>query len=243
MSDQRRVRISERRQPVRRRSRIAATSSGRSLSRALRHAPRKRISASDRKPLPALAPVSPDAEAGIGTLHPEAHALRLAHDDGQDRHGPVRRDRRRPQRREPVDDVLPRDLRDLAAGESGQDLLAQVASVHLHRTGLPDPFVPAEGRLRDGLEDRLLRTCGQGIFLPDLGQHRGRPHAGLVHVYRGDVADDLPDAPAFVLAVDEPALCARRHHPDAESFQLPVADVAGHLSRIERPDPGVGEGG
>ena len=196
-----------------------------------------------QEPLPALAPVPSDAEAGIGAFLPVAHALRLSHDDRQDRHGPVRRDRRRAKRREPVHDVLPRDLRDLESGEPGQDLAAQVASVHLHRAGLPGPLVPAESRLRDSLEDRILRTCGQGAVLPDRGQHRCRARACLARADLVGVADDLPNAPAVVLAVDEPALCARRHHPDAEAFRLPVADVAGGLSRFERPDPGVGEGG
>ena len=48
-SDQRSVRISDMRQPVRRRSRIAATARGWPSSRALKHSPRERISASDRK--------------------------------------------------------------------------------------------------------------------------------------------------------------------------------------------------
>ncbi len=101
--------------------------------------------------------------------------------------------------------------------------------------------MPAERRLGDGLEDRSFRTCRRRTLLPDLRQNRGRPR--LLRAHRGRVAHGPPDAPALVLAVDEPAPGARRHDPDAGALQPAVADVAGRLSRIERQDPGVGEGG
>ena len=60
-----------------------------------------------------------------------------------------------------------RSERALRKRNSGQDLLAEIAAVHVHGAQLPDPFMPAEGRLGDGVED-----------LPG-------------------VADDSPDAPTL----------------------------------------------
>ena len=81
-----------------------------------------------------LAAIAPDAQAGVGALRPEAHGFRLPHDDGEHRHGPIGSDRRRAQRGEPVADIPPVDVSDLPSLEAGQNLVPQVAPVHIQRS-------------------------------------------------------------------------------------------------------------
>ena len=71
----------------------------------------------------ALAPVVVDAGAGIAVFRPVAIDLGLAHDDGQDRRGPVRRRGRRAQGCKPSLHVLPRDFGDDPSAEPWKDLL------------------------------------------------------------------------------------------------------------------------
>ena len=68
---------------------------------------------------PPLAAVAPDAPAGVGALRPKTHGFRLAHDDGEHRHGSVRRDRRRAERSEPVPDIPPIDVVDPRGPRNG----------------------------------------------------------------------------------------------------------------------------
>lgn len=139
-------------------------------------------------------------------------------------------------------DVLSGDFRNLAPRETGEYLFAEISAVHLDRAWLPDPFMPAECRFGNGLEDRLLGLRRHGCVLPDRGQHRGRARTCLAYAQVVCITDDLPDAPPVVLAVDEVAPASRRQHTDTEAFQLGVADVAGGHTGSERPDSGLGEG-
>ena len=189
-------------------------------------------------PLPA---VPSDAPAGVRALGSKTHRLGLPHDDGKHRHGPVGRDRRGAQGGEPVPDLLPVDVGDRAAGEARQDLVAQIAAVHVKGPCLPDPFVMLEHGVGDGVEERLLGMARRVLAPPDRGKHRDREGACLPEFHGPGVADDLPDAFAAMLAMDEEAFPARGQHPDAETPELAVADVVGGLAGPERPNAGVGE--
>ena len=109
------------------------------------------------KPLAALAAIAADTPARVGALGPKPHRLGFAHNDREHRHRTIRRDRRRTQRGEPVSDVPRVDLRDGCPRETGQDLVLEVAPVHLKSAWLPGPLVPGEHGSGDGLEERLLR--------------------------------------------------------------------------------------
>ena len=147
-----------------------------------------------QEPLPALAAVAPDPPAGVGTLRAHAHRLRLPHDDGQHRHGPVRRHRRRSKRGEPVPHLLPVDVRDLTPGEMRQELAAEIASVHIERSGLPEPRMALEHGLGDGLEKRLVGTMRSFLPPPDCGKRLDGRSPRLGDAHGSGIADDLPDA-------------------------------------------------
>ena len=93
----------------------------------------------------------------------------------------------------------------------------------------------------DGVEERLLGMARRVLAPPDRGKHRDREGACLPEFHGPGVADDLPDAFAAMLAMDEEAFPARGQHPDAETPELAVADVVGGLAGPERPNAGVGE--
>ena len=183
-------------------------------------------------PLPAIAP---DAPAGVGALRPVAHRLRLPHDDGEHRHGPVGGDRRRAQRGEPVANLLPVDVGDGASGEMRQDLVAQVAAVHVERSGLPDPFVPLEHGFGDGLEEGFVGPEGRIPIPPNRSDDRGGLRPRVADLHARSVADDLPDAFPPMLAVNEEALAARRQHADAEALEFAVTNVVSGLARVSAP--------
>ena len=191
-------------------------------------------------PLPA---VTPDAPAGVGSLGPKAHRFRFPHDDRKHRHGSIRRNRRGTQRSEPVPDVVPADVRDPAPGEVRQELIAQIASVHVEGPRLPDPLVTPEHGFGDGFEESVARFAAHILPSPDRGEHHDGSRPRLADVHRRGVADNLPDALPPILAVDEEAFAARGQHPDAEASKLDIAEVVSCLSRLERPDTGLGERG
>ena len=186
--------------------------------------------------------IAPDAPARIGTLGPQAHSLRLPHNDGEHRHRPVRGDRRRAQRRKPVPHLLPVDVGDGASGEIRQDLVPEVSAVHTEGSRLPDPLVVPEHGLGDGLEEGFVGPARHILPPADRGQHLAGAASRFPHVQRPGIADDFPDAFASMLAVDEKAFAARGQHPDAEALELGVSDVEGRLAWKERPHTGHGEG-
>ena len=164
--------------------------------------------------------IAPDAPARIGTLGPKAHPLRLPHDDGEHRHRPVRGDRRRAQRRKPVPHLLPVDVGDGASGEIRQDLVPEVAAVHIEGSRLPDPLVVPEHGLGDGLEEGFVGPARHILPPADRGQHLAGAASCFPHMQRSGIADDFPDAFAPMLAVDEKAFAARGQHPDAKPLSL-----------------------
>ena len=85
-------------------------------------------------------------------------------------HGPVRGDRRCAEGREPVPDIPPVDVGDLPTLEAGQDLVLQIAPVDMKGSRLPEPRVPVEHCLGDGLEDGLVGIAGQVLSAPDRGE-------------------------------------------------------------------------
>ena len=194
----------------------------------------------------ALAPfaaVAPEAQTGIGALRPESHRLGLAHDDGEHRHRPVGRHRRGAQRGEPVGNVLPVDIGDLAPREMGQKLVPEIAPVDIEGSRLPDALVTLERGLRDSLEEGLSRLAWQLLPEVDRGDDFHRPRARLAYIHGCGVAHDLPDAFATVLAMDEEALASGGQDAEAEAAQLAVTDIVGDLAGLERADAGVGEVG
>ena len=235
------MRTSPLRHPVSRSRRIAATGRGERSPCADNTRDRRRTSPIRQEPLAALAAVSSYAPARVGALGPEAHRLGLAHDDGEDGHGPVRRGRRRPEGSEPRDHLGPVDLGHRAPGETGQELVPEIAPVDGDRSRLPGPGVAFEHGLGEILEQGLLKT--RGLAPADRRQHPTGAGPGVLDPHLCDIADDLPDALAAMLAVDEEALAARGQHADAEAPEAGVAHIAGGPARRQRPDPRVGEDG
>ena len=188
---------------------------------------------------PPLAAVAPDAPAGVGALRPKTHGFRFPHDDGEHRHGPVGGDRRRPKGSEPVPDIPPVDVVDPAARETGQDLVFQIAPVHLPRSRLPDPRVTLEHGLGDSLEEGPVGSRRDVLASPDRGERAGGGCARLAHAHGRGVADDLPDAFSTMLAMDKEAFAPRGQHTDAGASEFTVTDVVSGLARAERLDAGV----
>ena len=118
---------------------------------------------SGQEPLPALAPVSPDAGAGVGALWSIAVDLGLAQDDREDGRGAVRRAGRGVKGCEPALHVSSGDVCNIPSPEPRQNLVPEVAPIDLQRSRLPVSAVVPEDFLGDGLEDRLLR---QGTPIP-----------------------------------------------------------------------------
>ena len=111
--------------------------------------------------------------------------------------------------------------------EEREDLPAEVGTVHREGSRFPTAAVADEDFLGDSLEQGFARRLRVGVSAVAKGrEHRPGPGArlSLRHVRR--VADDLPDPSALMLAMDEVALGAGRHHPDAVSPQFGVPDVA-----------------
>ncbi len=121
-----------------------------------------------------------------------------------------------------------------------QDLLAQIAPVHLERSRLPDPLVTLEHCLGDSLEEGLAGIARRILSPPDRAKYRAcaRPRLGDSHGI--GVSDDLPDALAAMLAVDEEALAARGQDADAEALELAIAGVVCGFAGPERCDAGGG---
>ena len=139
---------------------------------------------------------------------------------GMERSG---RDRGSAERGEPVADLPTVDVCDRASREARQDLVAQVAPVHLERSRLPDPLVALEHDLGGGLEEGLAGVTRRILSLPDRCQHRAGAAPRLTDAHGVGIPDDLPDALAAMLAVDEEALAARGQDADAEAGELAVA--------------------
>ena len=136
-------------------------------------------------------------------------------------------DRGGAQRGEPVSDIPAVDVGDLPSREMRQDLVLQIAPVHIKRRRLPEPFVAPEHGFGDGLEDGLAGLAGYLPAALDRGEYPGSAGPGLANIHCRGVADDFPDALPVMLAVDEEALAARGQDADAEAPELGVADVVG----------------
>ena len=124
----------------------------------------------------------------------------------------------------------------------GRDLLAQIAPVHLERSHLPSPLVAPEHGLGDGLEEGFVGVTRRILSPPDRGQHLAGARPRLGDTHGAGIPDNLPDALAAMLAVDEEAFAAGRQDADAEAGELAVAGVVCGLAGLERFDAGVGEG-
>ena len=159
--------------------------------------------------LPPFPAIAPDAPAGVGALGTKAHRFRLPHDDGEHRHGAIGRDRGSAERGEPVADLPAVDVGNRASREARQDLVAQVAPVHLERSRLPDPLVALEHDLSGGLEEGLAGMRRRILPSPDRGQHLVCATPCLPDAHGVGISDDPPDTFAAMLAVDEEALAAR----------------------------------
>ena len=120
---------------------------------------------------------------------------------------------------EPVSDVLPVDLVDRATGEVRQDLLAQIAPVHIGGPWLPDPFVSLEHGLGDGLQQRLVGPERYGPAPADRGHHLGGAGPRLADAHGRGIANNLPDALSSMLAMDEKPFTVGGQHPDAEALR------------------------
>ena len=111
------------------------------------------------------------------------------------------------------------DAGDGAPFEPGQDMVAVVVPVDIERGGFPVSRVSPEDFVGDSLEGGVRRCCGLVVVsVADGSQQRPGPAARLVNAACPGVADDLPDPPAVVLAMDEVALGARGQDPDAEAL-------------------------
>ena len=172
-----------------------------------------------------LAAVAPDAAAGVGALGPKAHCFRLPHDDGEHRHGAIGGGWGCPQRGEPVADLPAVDVGDRPSRELRQDLLAQIAPVHIERSRLPDPLVALEHCLGDSLEEGFSGIAGRILSTPDRGKYRAGARARFADTDGIGVPDDLPDALPAMLAVDEEAFTAGGQDADAEALEIAIAGV------------------
>ena len=190
--------------------------------------------------LPPFPAIAPDAPAGVGALGTKAHRFRLPHDDGEHRHGAIGRDRGSAERGEPVADLPAVDVGNRASREARQDLVAQVVPVHLERSRLPDPLVALEHDLSGGLEEGLAGMRRRILPSPDRGQHLVCATPCLPDAHGVGISDDLPDALAALLAVDEEALAARGQDADAEGGELAVAGVVCGFAGPERCDASGG---
>ena len=65
-----------------------------------------------------------------------------------------------------------------------------------------------EHGLGDGFEERLVGAVRNALAPSDRGQHPGGRSPRLVDAHATDIADDLPDALAAILALDEEPLPA-----------------------------------
>ena len=123
----------------------------------------------------------------------------------------------------------------------GQKLVPEIAPVDIEGSRLPDALVALERGLRDGLEEGLSRIARRILPEVDRGDDFHRPRPRLADIHGCDVAHDLPDAFATVLAMHEEALASGGQDTEAETPQLAVADIVGDLAGLQRADAGVGE--
>ena len=130
---------------------------------------------------------------------------------------------------------------DRASGEARQELVPEITPVYLEGARLPAPPVSFEHGLGDRLEQGSRRAWGaRARRAGSRPAYRRRASVlSLTFQFIG-VAEDLPDALAAVLAVDEEALAARGQHPDAEALQLAVANIVRGLAGLQRRDSGIG---
>ena len=191
----------------------------------------------------AAPPVARDVAARIAVLRAAAEPLRLPHDHRQDGHRPVRRGGDRPERGEPLPDVLGRDRADRPFPEAGKDLVFQVVPVDLHGAGLPKPGVAAERDLGHDLE----RGLGGGVrrarrvAVPERRQSGAGKRPGPFQGHRPRLPDFRPLAPPVALGVDEIRRPAGGHDPDAEAAEFGVADIADGLFGLEGVDHVLGQ--
>ena len=179
-----------------------------------------------QEPLPALAPVSPDVDAGVGAFASIAVDLGLAQDDREDGGGAVRSARRGVQGGEPALHVGSGDVCNAPPSEPRQNLVPEVSPIDLQGSRLPVPAVVPEDLLGHGLEDRLLRRNTSIAVAVNRTEKSRRAAPGLIKSDGVGVADDSPDTPPVLLAVDEEALPARRQDADTESLEGAVAEIA-----------------
>ena len=194
-----------------------------------------------QEPFAPLAPVSLDALARVAAFRAIAVDFGLAHDDGQDRSGPVCRCGLRVERGEPLPHVAAVDAGDRAALEARQDMVAVVVPVDLESSGLPVSRVAREDLVGNGLEHGFFGRCGRVAASPDRGEHRRGPRAGFADARALGAGDGLPDTPALVLAVDKVAFLARRPDTQTKTFQVPVTHVVGGFAGFQCIDPALVE--
>ena len=136
----------------------------------------------------------------------------------------------------------PVDVGDLPSLEAGQDLVLQVAPVDIERSRLPEPSVPLEHGLGDGLEEGLGGIAGRVLSTPDRGERSDRA---------------LDRASSTLMAAASPTIfqtrsprcwqwTKKRLRPEGRTRtpkppELAVADIVGGPARPQRLDAGVGQ--
>ena len=143
-----------------------------------------------QEPLPSLAPVAANAGAGIAAFRAVAVEFGLAHDDGEDRRGPIGRDGRRAKGGEPALHVLPVDIGDVPSPEPRKGGVAQIVPVDLHGAGLPVPPIAREDLFGHGLEEPVFRERRR-LVAADGGQQFRCVPVGLLQADTADVSDGL----------------------------------------------------
>ena len=82
------------------------------------------------------------------------------------------------------------DVGNRPSRELRQDLLAQIAPVHIERSRLPDPLVALEHRLGDSLEEGFSGIARRILSPPDRGKYRAGARARFADTDGIGVPDD-----------------------------------------------------
>ena len=149
---------------------------------------------------------------------------------------------RRVERAEPSLYVLAGYRPDGTSPEEGENLPAKVDAIRPESSRFPAAAVSGEDFLGELLEQDFAGIFRVGLAaVPKGGQHRAGAGACLRLGHGLCVGHRLPDPSAPMLAVDEVALGAGWHHPDAVPLELGVPDVVDGAARRKRVDPTLGE--
>ena len=119
-------------------------------------------------------------------------------------------------------------------------MASEVAPVDPHGPGFPVPPVVFEHFPGDGFEEPLFRQSRR-VVATKPGKEGHGALTGLVKAHAAGIADRLPDTVAFLLAVNEETLVARRQDTDAEALQPGIANIVWRLAGLKGLDPALGK--